>query len=138
MGLDESGGNVLQSEIECGFPDRRKLASGGVKYDEGKLRTDLVPPESIKWIAKVFTFGSIKYDDNNWRNGMKFSRVYGAAQRHLLAWYEGEDNDPETGYCHLWHAAWGCITLGYYMLYYKLYCKFDDRWKNGSKNNTST
>ena len=115
-------------EIEC------DLASEGVKYDEDKLRTDLVPPESIQWIAKVFTFGSNKYDDNNWRNGMKFSRVYGAVQRHLLSWYEGEDNDPETEYCHLWHAAWGCITLGYYMLYHKVYEKFDDRIIKGKYN----
>lgn len=114
-------------EIECGFPERGKLLKEGVKFDGDKLRTDLIPPECIEAVAWIYTFGAKKYDDNNWRKGMKFSRVYGAVQRHLLAWYRGEDNDPETGKSHMWHAMWGCITLAYYMLYYSVYKKFDDR-----------
>jgi len=99
----------------------------GTKYDQDKLRTDLIPPECIEALAYIYTFGAKKYDDNNWRKGMKFSRVYGATLRHLLAWYKGEDNDPETGKSHTWHAIWGCVTLAYYMLFYKRYAKFDDR-----------
>ena len=42
--------------------------------------------------------------DRNWEQGMDWSRVYGALQRHLNAWWGGEHTDPETGKSHLWHA----------------------------------
>lgn len=118
-------------EIECSFPDRGEKLQEGIKYDGDKLRTDLIPPECIESVAWIYTFGAKKYDDNNWRKGMKFSRVYGALLRHIFAWYGGEDNDPETGKSHTWHAMWCCITLAYYMLYYKRYKEFDDRVVKG-------
>lgn len=126
---------VTEDKLDCDFnPDVKCSLTEGMKYDDGKLRTDLIPPECIKAVAWIYTFGAKKYDDNNWRKGMKFSRVYGALLRHLLAWYEGEDNDPETGKSHTWHAMWGCVTLAYYMMYYKIYNKFDDRFIKGKQN----
>ena len=38
----------------------------GEKFDEGKLRWDLVPELSSMEIAKVFTLGAAKYGDFNW------------------------------------------------------------------------
>ncbi len=69
----------------------------GKKFDEGKLRMDLIPPEAIKGLAKVLTYGADKYGEKNWLNGLSYSRVYAAIQRHLWAFWEGEDNDDESG-----------------------------------------
>lgn len=42
---------------------------------------------------------------------MAWSRVYAAALRHLLAWWGGEDEDPETELSHLAHAACCVVFL---------------------------
>ena len=81
------------------------------KFDQDKLRVDLVPPEAIAELAKVLAFGAAKYGDYNWLQGMKWSRVYAAAVRHLLAWYGGEVEDPESKLSHLSHALCNIVFL---------------------------
>ena len=71
-------------------------APQGVKYDSEKIRMDLIPPEALQAIAERFTIGAKKYGDRNWENGIGYSRIYGAVLRHLVAWFSGEDRDPET------------------------------------------
>lgn len=85
-------------------------ATEGVKFDDGKPRYDLVPLEIEEAIAKVLTFGAIKYGDRNWELGMRWGRPYAALRRHMAAWWGGEGNDPETGMPHTWHAAC-CIAF---------------------------
>lgn len=133
MGVEEENQAYVAKIERDIFNKKIKELAEGTKYDGDKLRTDLIPPECIKAVAWIYTFGAKKYDDNNWRKGMKFSRVYGALQRHLLTWYEGEDNDSETGKSHTWHAIWGCVTLAYYMMYYKIYKDYDDRFIKGKQ-----
>lgn len=79
--------------------------SEGTKFDgEKSIRPELVPPEALVSLGTVLAFGAKKYEDRNWEKGMSWGRVYGALQRHLNAWWSGEQTDPETGYSHLWHA----------------------------------
>ena len=54
--------------------------------------------------AKILTFGAKKYSDRNWEKGFAWSRAYGAVQRHLTSFWDGEDLDPETQLSHLAHA----------------------------------
>jgi hypothetical protein len=82
----------------------------GVKFDTEKARYDLIPPEIEEAIAKVLTFGAAKYGDRNWELGMRWGRPYAALRRHMAAWWGGENNDPETGFSHLAHAAC-CIAF---------------------------
>lgn len=77
---------------------------GGVKHDQDKLRYDLLPPEMLEETAKILTEGANKYGERNWEEGMDWSRPFGALQRHVWAWWNGEDTDPETGESHLSHA----------------------------------
>lgn len=81
-----------------------KLGSGANKHLEGKLRVELITPHMTIGLAEVLTYGSRKYDDNNWLKGIPLSVSYGAAQRHLVRFYGGEDIDPESGLHHLKHA----------------------------------
>lgn len=78
----------------------------GIKHDHTKLRFDLIPPEALMGIASVLTYGAAKYGSRNWEQGLEWGRVYGALQRHLNAYWAGEELDPESGFPHLWHA--GC------------------------------
>jgi Domain of unknown function (DUF5664) len=76
----------------------------GVKYDEGKPQVSLIPATALIAEAKVMTYGAKKYERHNWRKGMAWSRPLDAALRHVLAFANGENNDPETGLPHLAHA----------------------------------
>lgn len=82
-----------------------------VKFDEGKVRMDLIPVRPLRGIADVLTQGALKYGDRNWEKGLDFSRIYAAALRHLTAWWDGEDKDPEDGLLHLDHAAANMMFL---------------------------
>ena len=80
-----------------------------VKYDEGKLRYDLVPTEALADIVGVFTYGAGKYGTRNWEQGIEASRLYAAVHRHLAAYWSGENSHNESGLSHLAHA--GCDIL---------------------------
>lgn len=98
----------------------------GLRYNKGKRRVDLVPPSLIEGVADVLDFGARKYDDNNWRKGMKWSSVMASLKRHLLAFEKGEDYDPESGLLHIDHV--GC-NVAFLKEYYKIAPHFDDRLK---------
>lgn len=96
---------INNSEIIVTDPD-----TGGQKAMKLE-RFDLIPPQPLAELAKVYGKGAIKYDDWNWRKGYKWSLSLGAMQRHINAWTRGERFDPETGVHHLASAAWHCFTL---------------------------
>jgi hypothetical protein len=82
------------------------------RFNENKIRYDLMPPWGVEQIAKVYTYGTIKYDDDNWWKGLKWKKdVLGCVFRHVWKWVRGEKVDDESGLHHLAHAAWNCITL---------------------------
>ena len=101
-----------------------------MKYDNGKTPYALLPVEALEQITKVFGFGAAKYGMNNWRydlNDTDWSRTYSSIQRHLSAFWQGEDMDPESGYSHLAHAATQIMILMTAMHEGDVRC--DDRWK---------
>ena len=107
--------------------DKEKLKEG-TKFDENKLRHDLIPPFAYLELIKVYTFGVKKYDDWNWAKGIKYSRIIGALLRHTFYWLAGEKIDPETGIHHMAHAAWNCLALVHYDTFPQKYKEFDDRY----------
>lgn len=93
-----------------GLSDNMNLEAGGVKFDAGKARVDLVPGEFIFAVASVLTYGAIKYDDWNWAKGMRKGRIMAALGRHWIAYMVGEEVDPESGLPHTWHMA-TCLAM---------------------------
>lgn len=81
------------------------------KHDSKKPRMDLLPPRAMLAVGEILTYGADKYDPHNWTKGLAYSRLQSAALRHLMAWQSGEDNDPESGYSHLAHAACSIMML---------------------------
>lgn len=73
-----------------------------MKFDDSKLRYDLIPPSATRALAEVLTYGAKKYKPDNWRKGT-VERYTAAAMRHLEEWREGEQNDSESGLRHLAH-----------------------------------
>lgn len=86
----------------------------GIKHDQEKPRVGLVPVEAILAVSNVLTAGAKVYGDRNWELGISYERVYNATMRHLLAWWNGEDVDPDSGMSHLWHALTNlCFLVTY-------------------------
>lgn len=83
----------------------------GKKFDDGKAPWHLLPYTAITEVIKVLQHGAIKYGEFNWMSGLEYSRVYSALMRHLTAWWQGEDKDPETGLSHLAHVACNALFL---------------------------
>ncbi len=75
------------------------------KHDTGKVRVGLLPADVLLLVARVLTFGAVKYGARNWEKGLGWSRIHDALGRHLLAWQMGERYDPESGLPHLGHAT---------------------------------
>jgi len=91
--------------------------AAGFKEDAHKVRYDLVPPFALEQLAKVYTYGALKYGDDNYRCGMRWSRIYAALERHIQAWRKGEDYDAESGQMHLASVAWCAFSLMEYFAY---------------------
>lgn len=83
----------------------------GTKHDFKKPPINLIPFVWIEGVARVLAFGAAKYGEWNWAQGFAWSRLIGAAERHLGAWKDGEDLDPETGESHLLHLSCEAMFL---------------------------
>lgn len=102
----------MLDEREAFFGDiPAPMAKEGVNHDAGKLRMDLLPPDALEALARILTDGAVKYGNRNWEKGMAWSRPYAALLRHLLAWWGGQDTDPESGHTHLWHVLTNAVFL---------------------------
>lgn len=100
--------NYERSEEE----ERQMGNSTAGRFNEDKTRYDLVAPFAMEQLARVYTYGTIKYDDDNWWKGLKWKKdVLGCIFRHVWKWVRGEKYDDESGLHHLAHAAWNCFTL---------------------------
>lgn len=80
-------------------------------YGKAKPQLGLVPPAALIEMAGVMETGAVKYGATNWRKDHVESMTYvHAALRHTMAWLDGEDVDPESGFSHLAHAA-SCFAI---------------------------
>jgi Domain of unknown function (DUF5664) len=126
-------GDLICPKDVCGqcvekYSKKPKMA-GGMKHDQDKPQMELISSTWIEGVAAVLTFGAKKYAAHNWRKGIAQSRLLGATLRHLFAYSRGEDLDPETGLCHLYHASC-CIMFASELRI--THPELDDRWKQQS------
>jgi hypothetical protein len=101
-----------------------------VKHDGDKAPMNLLSREALEQTAMVMAFGKEKYAAHNWRKGFAWSRPLSAAMRHLMAFNDGEDKDPESGLSHLAHAA--CCIM-FLLEFEKTHKQLDDRFKPTDK-----
>lgn len=106
-----------------------KKVSAGLKHDADKPSLELIDRTALVELAKVLDFGAKKYSAHNWRKGIQWSRVIGAALRHIEAFNDGENFDQETGLCHLAHAMCCCMFA---LNYFHTHPELDDRHTAGA------
>lgn len=62
-------------------------------------------------VGRVMETGASKYGAFNYRDSSIAASTYeDAMERHAQLWFDGEDNDPESGVSHLAHVI-ACATL---------------------------
>jgi hypothetical protein len=94
------------------------------KFDQGKLRYDLLPWDCVEQVVDILTYGAKKYEAEDWKIVDDASnRYFSALLRHLIAYKQGEDTDQESGKLHLAHVATNALFL---------------LWFNMQKNNQTT
>lgn len=98
----------------------------GVKHDQNKPRTELIPTEFIIEVAKALTFGQAKYGEDNFRQGISYRRLLGAAKRHIELELAGIETDGDSGHSHLAHAG---ASLAMYAFMKAHRPDLDDRYK---------
>ena len=77
--------------------DWRKFDTGAQRDTGGdKLRMSLVPTEELRRLQLHYLRGSVKYGVNNWKKGMPLSVYYDSLNRHLQAWWDGDDDEDHA------------------------------------------
>lgn len=77
-----------------------------------KVQMSTVPAEVLLEVAVALTEGARKYGRHNYREiGVRGSVYYDATLRHLMAWWEGEDIDPDSDLSHITKAITSLIVL---------------------------
>ena len=85
-----------------------------MRYNDGKRQLSYVMtfPEAMRGLAEVCEYGANKYERYNYMiGGASAQQHVDCLFRHLLAWYEGEDVDSESGVNHLHHATFNMMRL---------------------------
>lgn len=92
----------------------QEAAGRGLRFNAGKPRVDLLPPDAIMGLANLMTVNELKYPDRNWERGMPLSDVLASLERHTLALKAGEDVDPTDGQLHALKIMWNGMALACY------------------------
>lgn len=96
------------------------------KDDSGKNPLELLPISPLLMVGEVLAFGAIKYKPNDWRKGLKWTRLIGAIMRHLFDFMMGIDKDKDSGLHPLAHA---CCDIMFLLEYIAKDLGDDDRYK---------
>jgi hypothetical protein len=81
-------------------------------YGIQKPSLGLIPLAALEAAAGAHRLGADKYGEWNWRERQVAASVYiHAMLRHIKAWQEIEDIDPESGVSHLGHVIACCGIL---------------------------
>lgn len=83
----------------------------GLRYNQGKIRYDLIPPDALEVLARIFTMGAQKYAPRNWEKGFNWMECYASLMRHAQEWNKGVDVDDESGEPHMGHVMWNAMAL---------------------------
>ncbi len=107
----------LMKQVEqVGKLKTEKPISVGIKHDQDKPDLSLLPKEALEAMARAFMHGEKKYGRYNFRAGMDWHRPLAAALRHLTAFNEGENIDPESNGSHLGHALAAIAMITVYQV----------------------
>jgi len=85
----------------------------GDRFNEGKPELSYVMQfrHAVEGMSRVAAFGAFKYSRYNWKKGLDHMEIVDSLLRHLYAYTDGQDEDPETGQLHVDHLSWNALAL---------------------------
>ena len=89
----------------------RSVSSTGGQKGVKAQAYDLIPPNGILELARLYGVGARKYADHNFRLGYEWSKTYASLHRHAALFWSGEDTDLELGVNHMSSVAWHAFTI---------------------------
>jgi Domain of unknown function (DUF5664) len=89
----------------------------GIRENQGKPKWSLVDFDALVPMVRVLEYGSSKYHPDNWKKGLKYTEVSESLLRHVFAFLDGEDNDPESKLLHVGHILSNAMFLSYMSQY---------------------
>lgn len=106
---------MLEQPMTIRFPTVAQVSSDGDNPKDRigvrKPALHLIPPAAEILESVVMGLGAKKYGAFNWRTtNVKASVYVAAARRHLLQWFDGQNDDAESGVSHLAHAR-ACLGI---------------------------
>jgi len=94
-------------------------------FGRAKICKSCVPAPVLAELSVAMLEGALKYGRHNYRESeIVFSDYYDALDRHISAWWEGEDIDPDSGLSHITKAIATLVVLRDAMMFE---CVVDDR-----------
>ena len=76
-----------------------------------KVSLTKLPPVAVLHTAHAMMNGAVKYGQYNWRDKAVRASIYvDACERHLHAWFDGEEDAADSGVHHLGHAM-ACLAI---------------------------
>jgi hypothetical protein len=76
-----------------------------------KVSLSYLPPVAVLHAAHALMNGASKYGPYNWRDKAVRASIYvDACERHLNAWFDGEEEAADSGVHHLGHAI-ACLAI---------------------------
>jgi hypothetical protein len=96
------------------------------RANNGKPKISMVfdAPNALRFASEVLMFGEDKYARGNWQKGLPWTEITDSLLRHVLAFNNGEDIDPESSLPHVGHILVNALFLAEMFAENK---KFDDR-----------
>lgn len=77
-----------------------------------KVPFSTVPARVVGEVGLALLEGACKYGRHNYRTaGVRASVYFDASSRHLAAWWEGQDLDPDSGLSHVTKAIASLVVL---------------------------
>jgi len=101
----------------------------GMRFNQGKLRYDLVHPKAHEDMVDVLTYGATKYKSRNWEAGLSWTSIIASLKRHLAAIEAGEDYDIGEGGSGKLHIANLACNAHFLNAFYYDFPQGDDRPK---------
>ena len=85
------------------------------RFNEGKPQWHQLHFKSLLPLIRVMEYGEKKYGKDNWKKGQDIPSLCDCAMRHLTAFMDGEELDPESGVSHIGHIMANCMMIVYNM-----------------------
>ncbi len=127
MTLDDycTGGSGDVGDLRPLYVRKGAAYQAALAQKAAKPKPHLETTEIRHMALPAIEYGANKYCPWGWLDTpMAWTDLLDATQRHLDAWGEGQDADPESGVCHLHHVA---ANVGFLLTYLNRGMGNDDR-----------